>query len=75
MKNAIKAVKKVFRAKVRKLDEKCRKAFAKYAVLDNFGTLKLCYTEKGAFSWLPYCGDYAAIMTVKSREFVAVRMQ
>jgi hypothetical protein len=36
--------------------------FAKYKVIDNYGTSILCWTMKGAYSWLPYCSERAMIV-------------
>jgi hypothetical protein len=57
MKSLVKAVK----AFAESLNDSSKQYFAGYLVTDNYGTNILCWTMKGAQSWLPYCSDRAII--------------
>jgi hypothetical protein len=49
--------------------------FARYAVMDDHGTLIFAWTYNGAFSWMSYCGKCAWIRDLSKRKTVVWRLQ
>ena len=49
--------------------------FARYLVLDCFGTKKFCWSEKGAYAWIPFCSANAKIVDTLDFSILAERTQ
>jgi hypothetical protein len=74
-KQTMKTVKSMFHKAVKAINETAKEYFAQYVVVDNFGTRVLCWTEKGAFSWLSACGDKAMILDTMDYKMLFARVQ
>ena len=49
--------------------------FARYLVLDCFGTKRFCWTLKAAYAWFPYCSAQAKIIDTLDFSTIAERTQ
>lgn len=71
MKTLLKSVK----AALAILNDSAKDRFAKYEVTDNYGTYQLCWTMRGAESWLPFCSDAAYIRETYDYGILVKRVQ
>lgn len=71
MKALIKAAKAAFES----LNDSAKQYFAPYIVLDNYGTVQLCWTMKHAEAWLPFCSDTAYIRETYDYSVLVKRVQ
>jgi hypothetical protein len=66
-------MKRLYRA----LSRLSRALLAPFAVTDDFGTYRLCWTYEEALEWLAVCGPHACIwqfpLTSNEGELIAVR--
>lgn len=72
-KKAQKQAKKWFNAQKRKVDAWAREHFARYMVLDTYGTCQLCFTMADAMDWLKFCSPDARIVCAETGALIAGR--
>jgi hypothetical protein len=70
-----KAARKWVGAKARAADKAMRERFARFLVVDTYGTCQLAYTMRGAMEWLPYCSPDARIVCAETGALLRQRVE
>ena len=52
-----------------------KRQFARFLVVDCYGTFQLCWSLKGAYAWLPFCSDFARIVDTSDFSVICERSQ